>query len=425
MRPIKLVILTQYFPPEMGAPQSRLYELAIGLQEKGWDVRVVTAMPNYPTGKIFEPFRNKFSCSETLDGILIYRYWLYASKAKNALPRIFSMLSFSFTCLFSLRHLIRFRPDFILTESPPLTLGLSGLLLARIVKAQAVLNVSDIWPLTAYELGAMSKGWSYRLLERLEGFLYRTANICLGQSQQIVDHLQARGAGNAALFRNGVEVDRFQSHRPKNKTFETPLKIVYGGLLGVAQGILEMCQQIDFQLFKMEFHIYGAGAEQEELEQFLKQHPTRNIFYHGAVSREQMPLVLMQYDLTLIPLQKAIYGAVPSKIYEAMAAGLPIVFAGGGEGATIVAQYDLGWICEPSDFSAIKNTLIQIQQTDKAEIEAKRTRCIVAADTIFDRAIQIQQLHEKLSAVLLEKKHTPSRAGILVNERADTDRVKK
>ena len=96
MRNRRIVILTQYFPPEMGAPQARLYETAIGLKQLGWDVSVITAMPNYPLGKIFEPFRGHFYFNEVMDGIPVRRYWLFASNSKFALPRILNMISFSF-----------------------------------------------------------------------------------------------------------------------------------------------------------------------------------------------------------------------------------------------------------------------------------------------------------------------------------------
>src|SRR3954471_4146856 len=106
----RLVIVTQYFPPEMGAPQSRWLETANGLRLLGWDVKVVTAMPNYPTGRILDGYRGKFSVTEQIAGLTVWRYWLYASNSRKALPRILSMLSFSFTALFSAFKVRRARP---------------------------------------------------------------------------------------------------------------------------------------------------------------------------------------------------------------------------------------------------------------------------------------------------------------------------
>ena len=111
---MKLSVITQYYKPEMGAPQNRLYEMCAGLKQLGADVSVLTAMPNYPTGKIFEEYKGRFSCEEIVDDLHVKRYWLYASNSRKALPRIWSMISFSVTILCSLRYLRKRRNDFII-----------------------------------------------------------------------------------------------------------------------------------------------------------------------------------------------------------------------------------------------------------------------------------------------------------------------
>lgn len=391
----RIAFITQYFPPEMGAPQSRLYEAATGLQKLGWEVLIITAMPNYPSGKIFPGYKGSIFKNEMKNGLSIWRTWLYTSNSRKNLPRIISLLSFCGMSLLSVNKLIRFNPDFIITESPPLPLGISGLLLARFSHSKHILNVSDIWPLSAYELGAISNhSRLYRWLEGLERYLYRKSYACMGQSSQIVEHLERNGAKQWWLFRNGVNIERFNP--PVNKRFTRPFKIVYAGLLGVAQGILPLCQNLTFQEGEVEFHIYGDGPERLEIDQYLQNHPHRGIMLHNPVSRDEIPSTLCQYDLSLIPLAKPIFGAVPSKIYESMAAGLPIIFAGGGEGARIVQDYNLGWVCEPSDFNAIQRTIDHIRMDDIVDLEEKRQNCLDAAKNIFSRGSQIEQLHKKL-----------------------------
>jgi len=187
---VKLVILTQYFYPEMGAPQTRLYELAVELKSLGWNVEIVTAMPNYPTGKIFKLYQGRFYSKENISGLTTHRYWLYPSKSSRAMPRIMSMLSFSFTSFFSLFKIKKSKPDYLLVESPPLTLAFTGWLLSLFAKAKLIMNVSDLWPLSAKELGALSDGYAYRSLLKLESFLYKRSSICTGQSQEIVDYIK-------------------------------------------------------------------------------------------------------------------------------------------------------------------------------------------------------------------------------------------
>jgi len=392
-KPMRLVILTQYFLPEMGAPQNRLFDMAKGLQKLGWEISVVAAMPNYPTGNIFSTHRNRFSQTDWIDGIEVMRYWLYPSNAPKALPRIISMVSFSFTSLFSLFFIRTKRPAYLLVESPPLTLAFSGWLLAKLSGSKLILNISDLWPLSAKELGAIGEGRIYRMLECLEKFLYRKSFICTGQSQEIVDYIAKTCPDKIYLFRNGVATNRFAESR-----FD-PFKrnhIVYAGLLGVAQGILSICENINFNELNAEFHIYGMGAEQERIVSFLEENPKRGIKYHGILKRDEMPEVLSSFGGSLIPLIKNIYGAVPSKIYEAMAAGLPILFSGEGEGASIIKNVKAGWVSKPDDWNGLKKNIDEfLNVSDVAYFEIRNNNASTATKQ-FDRTKQIEALHEFL-----------------------------
>ena len=390
---MKLTVITQYYKPEMGAPQNRLFEMCTGLKQLGADISVLTAMPNYPTGKIFEEYKGRFSCDEIVDDLLVKRYWLYASNSRKALPRIWSMISFSVTILFSLRYLRKRKNDFIIVESPPLTLAVSAWILAKLSGAKLIMNVSDLWPLSAKELGAISgDGFMYKTLAWLERWLYSHSSACIGQSQEIVDYIANHGAVQTYLFRNGVNPDRFNGI--SETTPNDKLHIVYAGLLGYAQGILSICEHVDFAALNAEFHIYGAGGEQESIEQYIASHPDKGIFYHGKVSREEIPHVLAKHNCTLIPLVKNIYGAVPSKIYESMAAGLPILFAGEGEGARIVTENRLGWISNSKDFETLKSNIQKA--TIKEDRDTIRTHCLECAKNRFNRPKQISKLYDFL-----------------------------
>jgi len=387
---MKIVILTQYFLPEMGAPQNRLFDMARGLIKQGWDVQVVSAMPNYPTGKIFDSHKNKFSCIDRIEGIEVKRYWLYPSNAPKTFPRIASMLSFSFTSLFSIFFIRSKQPVYLLVESPPLTLAFSAWILSKLSGAKLIINISDLWPLSAKELGAIGEGRIYKMLESLEQFLYKKAFICTGQSQEIVDYVAKTSPSQTYLFRNGVDTNRFAGNRfdPSKRNH-----IVYAGLLGVAQGILSICQNIHFKELNSEFHIYGTGAEQGKIITFLKENPTRGITYHGILKRDEMPKVLSSYGGTLIPLVKNIYGAVPSKIYEAMAAGLPILFSGEGEGASIIKKTKAGWVSAPGQWLTLRESItefLSMKDVDYLEIRAHNQQ---TASQNFDRNKQIVDLN--------------------------------
>ena len=311
------------------------------------------------------------------------------------MPRVLSMLSFSFSVLFSLKYVRKKRFDFIIVESPPLTLGVSGYFLSKTCKSKMIMNISDLWPLSARELGVLTDGVIYRILEKLECFLYKKSVACMGQSQEIVSYVSQHGASQAYLFRNGVTPERFQNISNKKKT-NGNLIIVYAGLLGVAQGILEICQKIDFKSLGAEFHIYGAGGEQYLIEEFLMTNSERGIFFHGRVSRDEIPGLLKQADVTLIPLVKNIFGAVPSKIYESMAAGVPILFAGEGEGQRIIEENCLGWVSRSRDYEKLIENIKLIRSND-IDMLRKRENCKNAAENLFNRPRQIKALFQYLS----------------------------
>ena len=390
---MKIGLLTQYYKPEMGAPQNRLYEMVRGLKELGNEVYIVTSMPNYPTGKIFPEYQGKIVSHEIMDDIAIKRYWLYASNARKVIPRIWNMVSFSCMALFSACYLRKLHLDYLIVESPPLTLGIVGILLAKIAKCKLVANISDIWPLSAKELGAISEGRLYHILERLEHKIYHSAHICMGQSQEIVNHIAAHGGKNVYLFRNGVDPTRFPLSIQQSITH--PIKLVYAGLLGFAQGVADICKSINFAEIGAEFHIYGAGGEQDEIEQYLQQHPNRGIYYHGVVSRYELPSKLQSAHLTLVPLVKNIYGAVPSKIYESMAAGLPIMFIGEGEGAKIIQENDIGLVANAKDYTMLKKNIQHIVSHPE-DMKRMSNNCKTCAQTKFNRPKQILDLHQYL-----------------------------
>lgn len=388
----RITILSQFYYPEIGAPQNRLLETVEGLKTLGWEVQVVTALPNYPTGKIFDTYKGKFKVVETSEKTEIIRHWIYPSISKNALPRLLSMISFSVTSLFSISSIRKFRPTYIFTESPPLTLGVTGLILSKCCNAKHILNISDIWPLSAFELGALKKGMIYRSIEKIEHFLYRKSHACTGQSEGIIKHLKKNGAKKIHLYRNGICVEKYKA-KQNGKTDK--LRIVYAGLLGVAQDIYSICKYIDFE--NCEFHIYGDGVQTKQIEELLRSTRKSNIILHKSIPSTEVTNELIKYDIALIPLAKEILGAVPSKIYEAMAVGLPIVYSGGGEGNDIIISNEIGWTCKPSDYTEISNTIQLVSQLSSNKLYEYSSRSRNAAELIFDRKIQIKNLDTFLS----------------------------
>lgn len=385
----KVLIVTNYFPPETGAASNRIFHLAEGLCKKNLEVRVVTPLPNYPTGRIFEAYRGKFKDESIDNGIKISRLWVYASNSKNKLLRLIAMLSYSLSLSwFFLSNKI---PKTVIVQSPPLIVAFTCMLLLS-NKRQLILNVSDLWPIAGLELGAFKKNFSYRVLERIERYNYRKATIILGQSQEILTHVSGIVPNKKTLLYRNYPNFRTPEPVEQDKVASGKLKIVYAGLLGIAQGIYKLCQNLDYS--NIEFHIYGNGAEAHLIEQFIASNEDLPIYYHGESERSELHVALMQYDLTIIPLLNRIYGSVPSKIFEYAKLGLPMLYFGGGEGEDIILKHDLGWVAESSNYKDLNNKLNSIQK-DELHLSFRKNIQEVAQRE-FDLGSQIDSLSELL-----------------------------
>lgn len=204
-----ILIHTQYFPPEIGAPQARLSELGLHLREQGFEVTILTAMPNYPLGKLYPGYWGLFR-RETWNDIPVLRSWILPTLKVTLLPRLVAYFSFVISSLIvGMLTLKKF--DLVLTESPPLFLAISGYLLSRLKKARWVFNVSDLWPLSALELGIIRpNSLGHRIGNWLEALSYQKAWLITGQSNDILTDIQNRFP-NVRTYHlsNGVDTTSF------------------------------------------------------------------------------------------------------------------------------------------------------------------------------------------------------------------------
>lgn len=386
-----IAVISLYYPPETGAAASRVAKMVSGLRDRGFDVHVITSLPNYPTGKIFPAYRGRFSVSELIDGIPVKGLWMYSSNSRNALKRILNMVSFSIMLLLALPFLIRLRPGAIIVNSPPLPVGATGVILAKLLRIPVIANVSDIWPLSALELGAIQKGRFYSLLEKVERFLYRRSDAIVTQSQETLNHvLEQIPDRKTLLYRNLDAITEFIDQYPPID--KTPVKLVYAGLLGVAQGVFEICTQTDFQDLGVDLHIYGDGPDKTKIERFIQENPDCRIYLHEFVTKNDMPRVLSEYHATIIPLKTHIHGAFPSKIYMAMAASLPVIFSGSGEGASFVRDAKIGWVSGPSDFTGLAEQIAKLTTLPESEYRALREHIKWLATSAFSLNEQLDTL---------------------------------
>lgn len=389
----ELLIITNYYPPEKGAAANRIEQLALKLYQNNYVVSVLCPLANYPKGVLFPEYRGKFFVEENLQNIRVKRLWIYPSNSSGIFVRILSLLSFSIGLFFYL--LLKKTPKKVVIQSPPLLLSYISVLILSFKRKKIILNVSDLWPLAAIELKALKvNSFSHKISLFLERFIYKKATVILGQSNEIITHIRQLFPNKEChLYRN------YPDHQSKNfdlKTTENAtIKVFYAGLLGVAQGVLEVCEKINLEHLNIEFHIFGEGAEKVQIENYIKNNPSKKIVFHGMLERNDLISRLTTFDVALVPLKTIIYGSVPSKIFEYSALGIPILYFGGGEGEDIITENHLGWIAEVENHIALNAVLEEISEMKKSNIQLMKNKIFEHSKTHFNLSLQIKNLIEK------------------------------
>lgn len=389
---MKILIVAERYWPEVGAAPSRLANMAEGLKENGCDVEVLTGLPNYPKGKIFGGYRGCLFRREEHQGITLFRYWLYATVSRHPIARVLNMFSLAMTIWFFVFRRRRIKSyDCVIIQTPTLVVASSAMLMFKyLYRCTCLLNVSDIWPTTAVDMGVMREtDKSYCFMAALERFLYRTADGIMGQSQEILDHISTfRNRGQLFLYRN---LQRYSFTRPPKKK-GMPLKVVFSGMLGVAQNVEELVRKIPFEQLGVEFHILGGGRQLPDIENYIQQHPYCKVKAHGFVAKEEIADRLREMDAGIVPLATRIRGAVPSKIYDILPQGLPILFCGGGEGANFINERGVGLISAPGDYEALTQNLEKLNRMSDADYEAMSERCLQVSRNELNFDKQMKQL---------------------------------
>lgn len=326
-------------------------------------------MPNYPQGKIFPGYGGLFR-REQRGGVSVLRTLTYPAQGVKFLPRLTSYFTFVFSSA-ALGSAFLPPPDYLFVESPPLFLGLSGYWLSRLKSARMIFNVADLWPESAVRLGVLGRDTlAYRLSERLEKFCYRKAWLVTGQSKTILQDVEQRFPGTRLFhLSNGVDTVLFT---PENGTPAARASMsqngdflaVYAGLHGLAQGLEQVLEAAEMlqSAGGFQFVFIGDGPQKAALQAQASSRGLNNVRFLDPRPSDEMPRLLASADVLLVPLKGFIPGAVPSKLYEAMGCGRPVVLMADGEAADVVRQADSGIVVEPGDIPGIANALRRLRE---------------------------------------------------------------
>ncbi|MBL8001718.1 MAG: glycosyltransferase family 4 protein [Flavobacteriales bacterium] len=367
---MRIILLTQYFPPEVGAPQNRLFAMAKGLRAKGAEVEVLTAMPNYPDMRIHAGYRGRWSMRQEMEGLRVHRVWLFVSKGRGLVARLMNYFSFVFTALayglFKLR-----KADVLLVESPPLFLGITAMWLARAKGAKLVFNVSDLWPESAVQLGLVTNRFAIGLSERLEMRCYRRSALITGQTMGIVDNIRSRCPDRTVLWiPNGVDIDLIErvgdgaGARARHGVPATAFVLAYTGIIGHAQGLEVVLNAAERLADRPEvlFLLVGDGPERAGLREMAAANGLANVRFIDPMPRGEVLALVAACDGVVVPLRrnKLFEGAIPSKIFEALALGRPLLLGVEGEARRLfVEEGQAGLAFAPEDAGALEQAVRQ------------------------------------------------------------------
>lgn len=410
---MRIILLTQYFPPEVGAPQNRLFAMAKGLQAKGAEVTVLTAVPNYPDMRIHAEYRGKWSTREVMDGLDVRRVWLFVSKGRGLVARLLNYFSFVFAALlygvFKLR-----KADVLLVESPPLFLGITAIWLARLKGAKLVFNVSDLWPESAVQLGLVKNRFAIGLSERLELRCYDRSALITGQTMGIVDNIRSRFPGKPVLWiPNGVDIDLVDGihalgdTRAKYGIAPHVFVLAYTGIIGHAQGLEVVVNAAERLKDRPEvlFLLVGDGPERANLMELVAQKGLKNLRFIDPMPRRDVLTLVAACDAVVVPLRsnKLFEGAIPSKIFEALALGKPLLLGVQGEAKRLfIEQGEAGLAFTPEDHvdldKAVRSYLVQPELVGRHGLNGARY-----VRERFDRLRITEDLWQGLLGVLQQK----------------------
>ena len=389
----RIAVITQFYPPETGAASSRVSAIARALSDAGNDVTVIAALPSFPTGLIPAHYRKREQWARR-DGNIELRYvWTYASPKLRTVDRLLNWLS---VAAGATAHLLfsRKRFDVVLVSSPPITLALPALAASMLRRARLVVDVRDVYPDVAVKLGVWKRnGLLARSVGLVADMLYRNASLILAASEPFKREITARKVPAQKIFvaPNGFDglADLTGAPAPRSAA---GFVVAYAGNMGVATGmhvVLDAAQLLQ-ALGDYRFVLVGGGAESGDLARRIEREQLRNVTMLGAQSREIAQAVVRDADVCLVPLRRGVDTSLPTKLFDALAQGTPVIVCAEGEAKRFVELCGGGIAVPPEDGPALAHAIQELAadparreacgRSGMAYVQANYNRASVASD---------------------------------------------
>lgn len=403
---MRILILSQWYPPE---PALLLQELAQTLQQLGHEVQVLTGFPNYPSGKVYPPYRVRAWQRETLAGVPLVRVPLYPEHSRSGIRRIVNYVSFAVSAAV-LGPLLARRPDVIFVYHPPLTIGLPAWVLSRLWRLSFVYQVQDMWPETLAATGMIHQPRILQAVAAFARWVYRRAAAILVISPGFKENLLAKGVQRDKLHMipNWVDTDTFHPGQPDPALaaqlgLDGKFNVMFAGNIGEAQGlgtVLEAAVMLRDEA-RVQFVIVGDGVALDGLQRVAAEQGLANVRFLGRFPEHQMPPLYALADVLLVHLRDdpLFRITVPHKVLAYMASGKPILAALSGDAAKVVEDAGAGIACAPQQPAALAAAVRQLQALTPEARATMGQRARDAAERQYDRVQVVSDVEAVLKAV--------------------------
>lgn len=398
---MRVLFLTHYYPPELGAAPARIAALARGLGERGVEVTVHTGFPHYPSGKIAPPYRNRPIRIERDGPVRVLRSAVLPAPNRGVARRLADHAAFAAGAVASAPA--AGAVDVVVAESPPLFTAAAGVLYARLKGAALALNVSDLWPESAIELGVLSRGGrAASAAAALARLCYRNARLITAPTTGIVETLSARpeAVRKTVHVPPAVDLERFAALPAAAPRSGAPLRVLYAGTLGIAQGLDTLVQAAALAGPEVaELLIAGEGPEGEHLGALVRAQDLAHVRLLGPVATRDIPALYGSVDAGVVPLRDlpVFADALPTKLFEVLAAGRPAIVAARGEAAALVQGAGAGLAVAPQDPPALAEAFRQLHASPALALQMGARGRDHARN--FDRGAAVEQWHELLQSL--------------------------
>ena len=398
----RIVIISQFYPPEVNAGSNRVRAIAHALADAGEDVTVVTGRPSFPDGVIPLEYRDGATTPDERDGsICIRRVWTYASPRLRTIDRLLNWLSVAVgATLYLLTHP---KPiDVVLVSSPPITLALPALAAVARHRARLVLDIRDVYPEMAIKLGVWRRdGPVARIVAALSEALYRRASLIFAMTPTAATEILSHGAPPQAVMvvPNGYDRVSAVSDGPVRRD-NGEFIIAYAGNMGVATGtdvILDAAQLLR-PVDAYRFVLAGGGAGCGDLQRRIERDGLRNVTMLGTQPREIAIALVRDADVCLVPLRRGVDDSLPTKLFDALAQGTPVIVCADGEPKAFVERSGGGVVVPPEDGAALAEAIRDLA-TDSAKCDALGRAGMAYVQTHYDRARVVSDIARRVGAL--------------------------